>query len=111
MTVPAPHRCRAVEATGDLATADKPDHTRHARDLRVSASSFRDDFWYLDAVRTRWVVDPCEWDDAYAEGVRRLESAIAACPDTWDREWVLQHTTRCAPAPMSCIVCFLFPRF
>lgn len=97
--------CRQVHAAGGLAgkRADELRPDADAGKVRATVLAPRQDFWYAEALRRRWVIDPCEWDAAYAAGVATLEVSIAEFPHVWDMAWVWAHTSRCAAAArLSC---------
>ena len=97
------HACREVQAAVSIAgkRTESLDYAAHAGDLGATATVALDrpDVWYLGSIKRRWILDPCEWDEAYAAGVATLEVSIAEFPGVWDMAWIRASTTRCAAGP------------
>jgi hypothetical protein len=63
------------------------------------------DMWYMTATKTRFVVDPCEWDAEYYGGIKRIEESLAADPQAWNWKWVWSNTCRCVNSAMYGLKC------
>jgi hypothetical protein len=97
-------RCSEAMATGTLKFTDAPSPTEHAADLHITATDMRTSSWFHEGRARRWTIDPTEWDDAYANGVERIEASLAVAPSTWHPDWIAAHTTRCAALIAACPV-------
>ena len=91
--------CRSVTVTGNP-DPDAPDLAPDSGvKMTVSATKLPEDFWYHSLLKTRFVPDPCEWDSEYERGVDCIEKSMKAHPGLWSRDWIREHTTRCAARP------------
>ena len=95
-------RCRSVKCTADAPAEEASDYKQHGDDLQISIKDGPASFWFHSEMRKRWTVDPCEWDDDYAAGIKRIEVSMSVCPGTWYKAWILKNTTRCAMIVSTC---------
>jgi hypothetical protein len=60
-------------------------------------------YWYSGALKGRFVIDPCEYDEGYRSGVSKIERSMEQ-NNKWDMRWIQKNTSRHAPLRRSCSV-------
>eukprot|EP00892_Ulva_mutabilis_P003205 jgi/Ulvmu1/12886/UM098_0074.1 len=98
---------RSAKFTGELLPGEKAEYAKHGHCVSIRVATPPHDFWYCPALEKRFVIDPMEWDEEYQQGVQRMESSMAAHPETWAHDWIRRNTTR--PARATAIRQFMAP--